>query len=163
MFGVVMACGDDDDDTISADEWTDPATGLTWQVMPPAEYANWNDALAYCDGLILGGHGNWRLPTISELRTLIRGCADTTAGGACGVTDECLYTWCQQDVCYDCDYPDGPNNGCYAPPEVAGECNYYWSSSHVANADDRAWAVGFTSAFIYKPRVYYAFHARCVR
>jgi hypothetical protein len=48
---------------------TDLATGLVWQqndgwVMP------WGDALAYCEGLTLGGRTDWRLPNAKELVAL---------------------------------------------------------------------------------------------
>jgi hypothetical protein len=32
---------------------------------------NWEDALAYCESLDLGGHTDWRLPTIKELCSLV--------------------------------------------------------------------------------------------
>lgn len=147
-----------------ADEtWTDEATGLVWQVASDSGYVNWTQAMAHCDSLTLDGHDDWRLPTISELRSLIRGCPGTESGGACGVSDECLAIECQTEGCYQCVYGDGPSNGCFGPTELADPCEYFWSSSTVAATEPRAWAVGFPSAFVYKPRVYFAFHARCVR
>jgi hypothetical protein len=119
--------------------------------------------MVHCQNLTLAGHDDWRLPTISELRTLIHGCEGNVTGGTCGVTDSCLLQACQDETCYSCNHGEGPNNGCYSPMELADECNYYWSSSRVADNQERAWAVGFTSSFVYKPRIYYAFHGRCVR
>ena len=51
---------------------TDNKTGLQWQ----DDYsdngntvtsAKWTDAIAYCEGLSLGGHDDWRLPNFNEL------------------------------------------------------------------------------------------------
>ncbi|MGD9971511.1 MAG: alpha/beta fold hydrolase [Desulfatirhabdiaceae bacterium] len=50
---------------------TDSSTGLTWQQETPDNAMTWKNALAYCEGLSLGGHSDWRLPTINELRSLV--------------------------------------------------------------------------------------------
>jgi hypothetical protein len=52
----------------------DLETGLVWQRDPvgiPSFAATWVSALAYCEGLTLDGHGDWRLPSIKELATLV--------------------------------------------------------------------------------------------
>lgn len=49
---------------------TDTSTGLTWQQDTLEEAFTWEQALAYCEGLSLGGHEDWRLPSINELRSL---------------------------------------------------------------------------------------------
>ncbi|MCK9464119.1 MAG: DUF1566 domain-containing protein, partial [Proteobacteria bacterium] len=70
----------------------DPATNLCWQNPPPDDKLNWEAAKAYCDGLSLGGHDDWRLPKIHELNSIVRGCVNGTASGdlrksKCGVAD----------------------------------------------------------------------------
>ncbi len=58
---------DNGDGTVS-----DAATGLTWQqASPAASTATWAQASAACVGLNLGGHSDWRLPSLAELSTLI--------------------------------------------------------------------------------------------
>jgi hypothetical protein len=47
----------------------DRATGLFWQ-KDFATPKTWQQALAYCEGLIYGGYGDWRLPNVNELRSL---------------------------------------------------------------------------------------------
>ncbi|HPQ67907.1 MAG TPA: DUF1566 domain-containing protein [bacterium] len=143
--------------------WRDPATGLVWEKVPTSGYVNWMDANDFCQHLSLGGYNDWRLPTINELRSLIVGCDGSARGGSCGVNNNCSNSWCQNEECYSCFHGDGPSNGCFGTTDLPGACNYYWSSSNVPDQEDRAWAVGFTSGFVYKPRVFYAFHARCVR
>jgi len=52
---------------------TDLATGRTWQQRDDNVTRNWDDAVSYCQGLSLGGSGDWRLPDIKELRSIIDG------------------------------------------------------------------------------------------
>jgi len=52
----------------------DRVTKLMWQdtVDAKTETMVWNSAVNYCDNLILGTYEDWRLPTIVELKTLIK-------------------------------------------------------------------------------------------
>ena len=168
-LGLLLSCGDDDDDDdsgsddddVSGDTWTDSSSGLRWQVTPSSGYMMWEDAIEYCENLTLAG-GGWHLPTISELRTLIRGCDATVTGGSCGVTDSCLDYDCKDDSCGSCIDGEGPNfDGCYGPSELPGECDWYWSSSPVADGDDLAWAVNFDLGDVYDD--YGGNSKRCVR
>ena len=49
---------------------TDQMTGLSWQTIE-VRPRKWEQALAYCEQLELGGFTDWRLPTIKELSTLV--------------------------------------------------------------------------------------------
>jgi PKD repeat protein len=54
---------------------TDHVTGLQWQDDysdngGKVKMATWEDAVAYCESLKLGGYGDWSLPEIYELETL---------------------------------------------------------------------------------------------
>lgn len=154
--------GDDDSDT-----WTDPASGLTWQVVPSSDTMGWDTAKTYCEGLALAG-GGWHLPTISELRSLLRGCAGTVTGGDCSVTDDCLNYECWDAPCYSCAFGDGPNNGCYGPVELPDECQstQYWSASPVADVNGYAWAVVFNNGLVFSSGSVgdqILGYARCVR
>lgn len=46
-------------------------TGLMWQKQDDGKERNWDNAIAYCKGLRLAGHRDWRLPSIEELKSLI--------------------------------------------------------------------------------------------
>ena len=49
---------------------TDKVTGLMWQQVVPSA-RSWSDALAFCPMLALGGFSDWRMPTETELVSLI--------------------------------------------------------------------------------------------
>jgi hypothetical protein len=90
--------------------WSDPASGLCWQDPSNEAESIWRDAMLYCEDLSLGGYGDWRVPTIDELRSFIRGCPATEAGGACGVTDGCFDSSCRVG-CRGCPLHEGPARG----------------------------------------------------
>jgi formylglycine-generating enzyme required for sulfatase activity len=157
--------GDDSDD--EADDeveevWEDATSGLMWQKYSDCCY-RWDDAKTHCQTLNWGGYADWRLPFISEFRSLIRGCDATETGGSCGVTDRCLYELCQNDSCDDCRRGFGPADGCYWPPEINGHCSYYWSSSAVTNNGSSAWYVNFYDGLVSYDDVFYGSDVRCVR
>ena len=56
---------------------TDTSTGLMWQRdtardgQGDYDTMTWEEALAYCEALDLGGETDWRLPTIKDLGSLV--------------------------------------------------------------------------------------------
>jgi len=112
--------------------WEDDTSGtsLVWQNPAADAPLGWDAAVSYCDDLIWAGHEDWRLPSISELRSLIRGCPATETGGACGIADGCLDSSCSGVDCAGCADMGGPGpEGCYWEAELMGPCSTYWSSS----------------------------------
>jgi Protein of unknown function (DUF1566) len=110
----------------------DPNTQLCWQdVMPPESSYDWGDVAGqdtgYCDKLSFGGHPDWRIPTIDELRSLIRGCPDTETGGSCAVTEE-----------VGLEGFNGSCKGCarFKGPGVGGN---YWDPALDGYDDQRCW------------------------
>jgi len=153
----------DDDDDFSEEVWEDSDSGLMWQ-----DYENypgeWDEAKSYCQNLEWGGFNGWRLPSISELRSLIRGCPETETGGACGVTDDCLDLTCWNSSCDGCSDLGGPGlNGYYSPIALEVNGYGYWSSSPVMENSDVAFQVSFLNGSIYDLYLYVNTHSRCVR
>ncbi len=154
LVAVGASCSDgDDDNNDGGATWTDAESGLEWQddSLPTM---NWPDAVAYCEDLEFGGDSDWRLPSIGELRTLVRGCDATATGGLCEVTDECLEQSCENDICLGCENNNGPGvGGEYWPAELADNSTMAWSSSTVADNVGNAFVLiysyaGITNAFV---------------
>ena len=144
--------------------WYDAAICRCWQRSPDESSCDQACAEAYCNELSLGGHDDWRLPTISELRSLFRGCPAVMIGGACALTDDCLSSGdeCWNNECMDgCEADAGPGvDGCYWEPAMS-TCRYpidpyfsldgFWSSSSVVeypDTDGGGWTADFSSGSI---------------
>jgi len=50
---------------------SDTATGLTWTQNDNGIGVIWDTALSYCEGLVLAGVDDWRLPNIKELQSIV--------------------------------------------------------------------------------------------
>lgn len=116
----------------------DSKSGLTWSRIASNTSWVWYDAVDYCNSLSQGGLSGWHLPTISELRTLIKNCGGTVTGGSCGVTDSCLSSSCATNSCDSCSYD---SSGKYSK---FGDNKSLWSSSTLSDNTNRAWGVWFS-------------------
>ncbi len=177
----VTPLNDNDDGTV-----TDPNTHLIWQKTPNSEGlelcqsmmdyrqcpAEERDAANHCESNADGLPGTgWRLPTISELRSLVLDCdnmywnPETDTGGACGVTDDCLSYWMCSPACEDCTYRSGPGEeGYYQDPLFANSGHsWFWSSSPSEQYIDRGWSIAFYSGLINNNYIFNDFGVRCVR
>ena len=145
--------------------WTDSSSGLTWQNPPPDAPMMWADAKTYCNNLDFDGHDDWRLPNVTEMRTLVRGCAATTTSGSCNVDMvACSTHSCRNASCDGCANLLGPANGCYWPADMKGACSWYWSSSEFFSPASRAWTVQFDRASVdYLFTDHASLVTRCVR
>jgi hypothetical protein len=167
--------GDDDDDAVNEGTWTDPISGLMWQD-PPAEMLGWDEAVAYCEYLAWAGYSDWRLPSISELRSLVRGCPATMTGGECLVEDDCLSIDCWNEPCWapPCGEFEGPGiDGCYWDESLThyenqwgNVCGISWSTSPYTEDDlgHLKFAVSFASGWLNSQDFQASgYTARCVR
>ena len=136
--------------TIDGHMWSSKSSGTM----------TWSEAGDYCDNLTECGYSDWKLPSINELRTLIKNCSATETGGSCGVTDSCLSSSCRTDPCNGCDYDS--SGGYYS--KLGDDYNVWlWSSSVQSDDSDCAWLVYFNGGSVndYAKRHYY--YVRCVR
>ncbi|MBZ0274182.1 DUF1566 domain-containing protein [bacterium] len=160
--------GNGDDDNTMEETWTDSDSGLTWQRNDDC-CLDWESAKNYCASLVWNEHGDWRLPSISELRSLIRGCVATELDGACEVTDECRFAKCWDLPCQGCKSGEGPDaDGIYWPDGMSGllsEVGAFWSSTKIATFyESGVWGVIFDDASIYlAPSDGNNIHTICVR
>jgi len=158
--------------------WYDKTSGLCWQDPPHDEPLAWEEAIEYCDALVLCDHDDWRLPSISELRSFIRGCEAIMTGGECGVTDECTSFSCRSQVCDGCtpcggpgpvcyDEEDGWGGGYYCDGDVVGgelysEMDRLWSSTP-SSFEYYIWFVNLKQGRIYDLEHYVSARIICVR
>ena len=163
----------DEDETVINREgtWYDENYGLIWQIEPygttrQEDCKSFEDSNEYCEYLTLGDYTDWRMPSISELRSLIRGCSSTVLGGFCNIEDDdCLNEQCE-DSCASCELSQTPSNGCFWPDELKGDCYRYWSSSFVGGYSNyMVWTVNFEYGSVSSNgNVQYArWPVRCVR
>jgi len=97
----------------------DKDTGHTWQQHPTNTQRNWDNSIAYCQNLAVGGT-DWELPELNVLRTLV----DTTSTGC---TDGDGTTPCLPD--------DHPFDNVQSVS--------YWSATTRAGSPADAWVVFF--------------------
>jgi len=154
-------------DNNTANVYSDPETGLMWQNINPLE-KSWDEADSYCESLELGGFSDWRVPTINDLKTLIKGCASTIE--ECNVSDSCRskYSCWEGDKC-SCPDSGGPaEQGFYWD---SGTWEYFgdqqgsfWSSSKRSDSTGGySWYVRFNNGSIMDSSVSDIFYVRCVR
>jgi formylglycine-generating enzyme required for sulfatase activity len=113
--------------------WIDPKTGLEWQSESPGEMT-WHEAQEYAKSLSLDGKDDWRLPTLTELESLL----DRTRARPEG----------RPPMREEVPFQD----------ELS-----YWSSTTFERDTKNAWIVMFDGAYVlsyYKINLYYV---RCVR
>jgi Protein of unknown function (DUF1566) len=124
--------------------WLDQRTNLTWTVQQPVRSVTWQAAANVCATLKLCAGSTWRLPTIGELRSALKGCPNNETGGACGVTDSCLATSCDNGSCQPCSTDTSSGEPTFRVGQLAGYV-WEWSSSGVSDDPERAWIAMFNT------------------
>jgi uncharacterized protein (TIGR02145 family) len=145
--------------------WYDSSHDLTWEIYPsaPTPQITWQAAVDYCESLELCGKSDWRLPTIAELRHLIRGCEATGGVNGCVITSGSWPSTSRNAACEGCAAHMGPNNGCYWPNEIKGNCSLYWSSTTPPDDATIAWLVNYDYGFVDWIDKSITYGVRCVR
>lgn len=131
-----------------------PAKQLQWAKYP-VFMATWEKAYEYCENLEEGGFKDWRLPTIDELRSIVKKCPETATGGKCLISDKngklSMNDYDKQD-CRGCRRGgfDLPGNG------------WFWSASQVTGTD-HFWVISFKNTRISNAKRVVPYNAYCVR
>jgi hypothetical protein len=118
---------------------TDHATGLMWQQADSGEGMDWEAALAYAESATTGGYGDWRLPDIKELQSIVDYSRSPSAGDAAD-----LGPAIDTDYFEITELPSGTTD--YEP-----DYGYFWSSTSAYFGGDSqayyyAWYVAFGTA-----------------
>ena len=166
MGGMGGSGGGAADPCKTGNVYCDPTSGLMWhvQVQTPLKTFTLAEAKAYCAESTVDGFDDWHLPSISELRTIIRGCPATETSGSCAVTDDCSSTDCEIGGCGGCELFGGPLEGCYLPKELNCEgIPYFWSTVPNATFPEFQWGVDFRYAGVTDTAAGGTRKARCVR
>ena len=149
----------------SATPCIDPEYGYIWSYVNP-DTQTWSKAVEWCSNLEEGGYqkGTWKLPTIDQLRTLVKECpktkyAEEYGEGTCKVSDPfCLNAY--STACYsstDCSCNADDDGG----HSKFGETLLLWSNSSAST--DTAWRLLFSNASIASGSKYVSdARARCV-
>jgi hypothetical protein len=147
---MFTSCGGEDnsDNENTGDE--DSSGNISWSDISDSRL-HWEEAKTYCKKL--GG----RLPTISELRTLIQNCPVTETGGECTVTDNCfLYPDCRNSACIGC------TEDTFGKYSVLKDKGWLWSSSEALEQYFSAWTVNFEGGYINLSFKHDQRYVRCV-
>ncbi len=145
--------------------WYDNSTGLCWEdQITDEQELEWIKAIEHCEQLSLGGHSDWRLPTIAELRSVIRGCASTQSDGDCPIVAG-DYSGSWRDMCDGCSHGEGPGSeGAYTvSTREESWFNEYWSTATDVSDPGEAWFVDFRDASLGKRAKRESLHLNCVR
>ena len=134
-------------------------SGLYWQNPIDGTARTYQEARDYCGALSLGGFSDWRLPSVDELRTLIRGCPSTMTGGSCSLTDNATTS----GICNGCVVGGGPGpGGCYWDSSFGRACTSAFVSITTPNVGPLVvdYSRGMVHDHTSKTK---SFNVRCVR
>jgi len=123
---------------------TDQTTNLMWQQCPyglsgagcataTSSQITWDNSIVYCEGLLLGGYKDWRLPNVKELKSIAE---ITTYGPAI-------------DTTY---FPNTASENYWSSTSCARNTTFAW---YVNFNEGYAWNTSKTNILTY--------HVRCVR
>lgn len=115
----------------------------------------WEEAKIYCENLKEDNFFNWRLPTISELKTIVRNCPSIQNKEICKISENCLHSNCLTSC--SCSFD---SSGIYS---IFSDTDRFWSSSELPNNKHRVWSINFNNAGIVDVYKMEKNSVRCVR
>ncbi|MBO4711719.1 DUF1566 domain-containing protein [bacterium] len=135
----------------------DSTIGYIWSSKSKNKTSQDQAVIEYCPALSEGEYTDWRLPTISELRTLIQHCPTLETGGSCEVTDLCTGYDCLTGGCTTC---PTESDGRYSK---LGDADMLWSSTSRGGAWDTFWYMDFGNPGPLWAYVTVSMDIRCIR
>ncbi len=125
-FSVMLCRGNEsfgvnDFELFGSDIVVDQAAGLMWQQSDSLVGLSWEEALAYAEGLELGGYCDWRLPTAKELQGIVDYTRSPETTGSAAI-----------DPIFSCTVITNENNEADFP--------WYWSGTTHENWENAEWA-----------------------
>jgi flagellar biosynthesis GTPase FlhF len=123
--------------------------GLMWE---KTHAMNWNDAMEYAKNLQFGGYSDWRLPTVDELKEVVRSCGGTPAE----------YNDKNSSSIIDKNIANSSYRSCYKNKGFEDNC-LYWSCASVSGRTKYAWIVYFGFGDVGNGNKDYDYSLRCVR
>lgn len=114
----------------------DPESKLYWS--SKTELFGAEEKAAYCQGIIDGYSGDWHMPTIDELRTLVKSCDKIKPDGTCPVTAENNSSEGFNDDSCSCNDTSSINS-------KLGDGEILWSSTKSSN-ETESWYIDFSNA-----------------
>ena len=127
-----------------------------WQRGASKRKLTWGAALSYCKKLELDGLKGWKMPTILQLKGLLRGCASP---GKCGHFKSGI-------SCRHCRDNSGPgDNGWFMQRGAWHNPKYpwFWASTPHASYKGYHYSMFFAGAYINYYKNSEPYHARCFR
>ncbi|MBN2717183.1 MAG: DUF1566 domain-containing protein [Deltaproteobacteria bacterium] len=149
----------------------DSVTGLEWEDPVTTTKMTLTQAREYCAGF----EGNWRLPTIDELRTIVsEECAPIAPEGDCPISAQSTSEdW--NEMCFSknngCEDARAGVNNCFLKKPLTGKCtSYFWSSSVNGDGSENSWVISFDRGSIFHSKsieegdegIAKTFYTRCV-
>ena len=165
------------DDTYNACHTIDDTT---WSPLSSGAM-NWEEASAYCENLSVCGYDDWKLPSIDELRNLVKNCQKMKPSGECRISENDLLSYLDakdagswEGVCegeWEAGCADGAcmcsNSDNHAPgyfSEFGDDNIELWSSSEVTDKTNQVWILRFINgADIISEDTQKTSYVRCVR
>ena len=118
---------------------------------------NWKNAMEYCKKLSEGGHSDWRLPNIDELRTLVQNSSTIQTGGSCEISEKAGKLASSDMSISGCWVGKGSNFS------KLGDETVLWSSSICSDDPISVWIVNFIYGHINSIPKSINSNVRCVR
>ena len=153
----------DDDEELSSDSAETTAAkpietdGTFWSPLSDKKLS-FKEADAYCSNLNIGGHNDWRLPTVDELRILVQNCPNLETDGACRLSEDnsCLLA----RKCLDKKKCQCSTSGKYSK---LYDSTTIWSASVNSSDSTEAYSIDFAGGKIQKNYTGARNNVRCTR